>query len=1034
MFSPGQIVSLRVDPTREGPIIEVLPSIGGAPRYRVYHGPNHIGEYDQGQLIAAAPPRPSSALLGALLDGRTLEEPVFRARVTAERLSHPQVDALYALQAARIQYVPFQYKPLLRLLRAERPRMLIADEVGVGKTIEAGLILKELQARQDIAKVLIVCPKALVGKWRMEMRRFDEEFRPLSAEALRYCLREMSVEDTWPSEYNRAIAHLELLRISDYLEGDPGKREQPGLLTLDPAPRWDLVIVDEAHHLRNTETNANILGRFLAEQSETLLFLSATPVHVGSQNLWQLLHLLRPELFEDQAVFEAMVEPNRFLAAALRLVRTRAPEGTWQQEAAAALLEAVRTEWGQQVLAGDPRMVEWQTRMRRSSPLTDEERIRCMRDLEEVHPFAHIMNRTRRRDIGRFTTREAHTIEVAFSTEQEQFYHSLIEFRRQVVMLKHDARVARLVSDTLERQAASCLPGLVPLLEQFLSTGRFTRRDIADDPDDEDLELPLPPTLIEHGRRLQALAADLPFEDAKLTALVRLIQDTLIGGGPGKLLLFSFFMHTLSYLERNLRAAGYRVAVITGAVPDDERERLRDRFRLPRSHANAVDVLLSSEVGSEGLDYQFCDRLVNYDIPWNPMRIEQRIGRVDRFGQQSDKVLIFNFITPGTVEERIFFRCFERLGVFRDTVGDLEEVLGDIVDDLTRVALDPSLTPEQAAARALQMADNALRHTEEQRRLEEESSSVLGVDQLADGEIDTLVAEGRFVGADDVRVLVERFLYAIGASLASEVGDTRWQLRVRGNARTELLQRIRALGRTDRSTLRFTKWLEGREPAMALTFDQPTALEHRDLPFVTPVHPLARAARAYWHSENEPLVAQLSVADEAIPAGQYLFVYDVWESLAIKPELRLVGMAWDLHAGRITSGVSATLLRLMQTARAPEHRSRIQREQIEAAWTGLDEAIFQERIQAADVLRERNHQLLARKIGSLDAYYRNRIERLQSELRRTQDARIIRMKQAEHDRISVDYEKQRAALEARRDTDIVHHRIAAGILEVIHAQ
>lgn len=178
MFSPGDIVCVRVDPARQGPVIEVLAPIGGVPRYRVYHGPNKIGEYDHGQLIAATPPRPSSALLDALLDGRTLEEPVFRARVTAERLSHPQVDSLYALQAARIQYVPFQYKPLLRLLRAERPRMLIADEVGVGKTIEAGLILKELQARQDLGNILIVCPKALVRKWRMEMRRFDEEFRP----------------------------------------------------------------------------------------------------------------------------------------------------------------------------------------------------------------------------------------------------------------------------------------------------------------------------------------------------------------------------------------------------------------------------------------------------------------------------------------------------------------------------------------------------------------------------------------------------------------------------------------------------------------------------------------------------------------------------------------------------------------------------------------------------------------------------------------------------------------------------------------
>ena len=108
------------------------------------------------------------------------------------------------------------------------------------------------------------------------------------------------------------------------------------------------------------------------------------------------------------------------------------------------------------------------------------------------------------------------------------------------------------------------------------------------------------------------------------------------------------------------------MAIITGKVQDEEREALRNRFRLPRTDPDAIDILLSSEVGCEGLDYEFCDRMVNYDIPWNPMRIEQRIGRIDRFGQRSEKVLIYNFVTPGTVEERIFFRCFERIGVFRE--------------------------------------------------------------------------------------------------------------------------------------------------------------------------------------------------------------------------------------------------------------------------------------------------------------------------------------------------------------------------------
>ena len=140
------------------------------------------------------------------------------------------------------------------------------------------------------------------------------------------------------------------------------------------------------------------------------------------------------------------------------------------------------------------------------------------------------------------------------------------------------------------------------------------------------------------------------------------------------------------------------------------------------------------------------------------MRVEQRIGRIDRYGQKSEKILIFNFVTPGTVEERIFFRCFERLGIFRDTVGDLEEVLGNVVQDLTRVALDPNLSPEQAEEKAQQMADNVIRSSEEQRRLEAEGRGLLGLDEGFTEEVDTLVAEGRFVTPDDLRQMIEKFL------------------------------------------------------------------------------------------------------------------------------------------------------------------------------------------------------------------------------------------------------------------------------------
>jgi ATP-dependent helicase HepA len=184
------------------------------------------------------------------------------ARLTAERLSNPQIDHLYALHAARIRFVPFQLKPLLRFLHADQPRLLIADEVGVGKTIEAGLILRELQARQQVGNVLIVCPKALVTKWRAEMLRFDEQFVPLDSQSLRYCVRQAHLDGAWPQQYSRAIIHLELMRGENHLIGEPDKEARPGLLTLNPPPAFSLTIIDEAHHLRNPETRSPRAGPF----------------------------------------------------------------------------------------------------------------------------------------------------------------------------------------------------------------------------------------------------------------------------------------------------------------------------------------------------------------------------------------------------------------------------------------------------------------------------------------------------------------------------------------------------------------------------------------------------------------------------------------------------------------------------------------------------------------------------------------------------------------------------------------------------
>jgi superfamily II DNA/RNA helicase len=206
-----------------------------------------------------------------------------------------------------------------------------------------------------------------------------------------------------------------------------------------------------------------------------------------------------------------------------------------------------------------------------------------------------------------------------------------------------------------------------------------------------------------------AAARALPEEDAKLDRLIAVIEEKAALPN-NKLLVFSSFRHTLAYLARKLNERGVRVGLIHGDVPDHERRQRRAAFAASAEDPRTIDVLLSSEVGAEGLDYQFCDAIVNYDIPWNPMRIEQRIGRIDRYGQKSDTVLIYNFVTPGTVEFEIYDRCLLRIGIFERTIGGSEAVLGEIAEGIRRVVEDLSLSEGARKDRLQQIADNEIRH------------------------------------------------------------------------------------------------------------------------------------------------------------------------------------------------------------------------------------------------------------------------------------------------------------------------------------
>jgi SNF2 family DNA or RNA helicase len=352
-----------------------------------------------------------------------------------------------------------------------------------------------------------------------------------------------------------------------------------------------------------------------------------------------------------------MGQPNPFINIAVH--HCRAAGESWQEKARARLDEAARTDWGRHFLRGSPAFQRVCDCLG-EEPLGDAERVGLTRTIEEFYTFSPLINRTRRRDIGEFTTRKPETVTVDFTPAQRQLHDDLLDVIRRILAFCHGEQNVQFMMTTIRRQAASCLYGLAPLLRDIL-TGKLDQLELMEASDSGvEGDLGFLDQVRSDITSLLKRAENLDPHDPKVEAFVQVLteKNRLTNN---KALVFSTFRHTLAYLAGHVRSTGLRYGVIHGDVPDEERTELRRRFRLPKEDLEALDILLSSEVGCEGLDFEFCDFLINYDLPWNPMRIEQRIGRIDRYGQKSPAVAIVNFLTPGTVDAEIYTGRSHRL-------------------------------------------------------------------------------------------------------------------------------------------------------------------------------------------------------------------------------------------------------------------------------------------------------------------------------------------------------------------------------------
>ena len=999
MFRVGDLVALRSDPDTVVPIIGVMASATET-RYRVFQD-NRQATYYESQL------RPfERADETPLLSADDL-----RAHLTSLHLLSPSTANLYSLRSGRVHFVPYQYRPVVRLIRADRPRLLIADEVGVGKTIEAGLIIKELRARTDISSVLVICPKALVTerKWFVEMKRFDEHFEALDGRTLRHCLRETDLESEWPDRYARAIIPFSLFD-SDLLLGKEGRgsRASEGLLALDPPPRFDLVIVDEAHHIRNADTYLHQAVRYFCDNAQAAVFLTATPVQLGSQDLFTLLNVLRPDLVIDRPSFEQMAAPNGFINAAVGLCRAEGDR--WQAEARACLGQAAQTEWGCLFLRESPAFQDIYDRLAEER-IDDASRIRIIRSLEELYTFSPMINRTRRRDIGEFTTRRPETLTVEFTPDQRRLHDDLLGVVSRILARAHGEQNVNFMMTTIRRQAASCLYGLAPLLRDMLA-GKL---DSLEAMDGTDGETPVDAAFLAEIRAdIEALlrrADDLVPLDPKVQAFVRVLQDK-DQMANNKALAFSTFRHTLAYIEKHVADAGLRYGLVHGGIPDDQRAELRSRFALPKHDPEALDVLLSSEVGGEGLDFQFCDLLVNYDLPWNPMRIEQRIGRIDRYGQQSESVAIVNLVTPDTVDADIYERCLMRIGVFHHAVGGSEEILGEITREIHNIANSFTLTPEQRADRFQKLGDNKIRQVQEETALEEKQAELFGLTVPNQSWREEIAKAASFwLSAEALQRCVTAYLSSVADTDGDFLlGDKPLKtLRLGQKIRARLLDDFRKQPRsTDPVARQWEKWLRGADPLLPVTFDHETAAAEPKAVYLNVLHPLVRQAARYL-GRSKPVQVSLIASTETVPPSEYPFALYQWRNVGIRSDETLVAVTSDPKL----DGAVMSLLEVAvdEPAGTPPHEAAIER---------LDQRHHGQWRAARANHMENNRELVQHRRQSLNTSHRARSKLLEDQIGSATNDKIRRMKEAELARANYDYEHRVAELERLSESADIH--------------
>lgn len=822
-----------------------------------------------------------------IAQGRFGRVPDLRRHLTHIQLAGRLANLIYSMETTHTDFYAHQYKPVLAFLESPANGLLITDEVGLGKTIEAGLIWTELRARYEARRLLVICPAMLRDKWQRELaQRFGVEADIMGAEEVRKALQRPRAD--WP-DGRAIIASLQGLRPprewQKLIEETPNASHNLALAALlvdraEQEPLVDLLVIDEAHYLRNSESLTAKLGHLLRGVAEHIVLLTATPINIHDIDLFNLLNLVDPDNFQYRELFGQVLDANEPLVKARQLALDRTAS-------AVDIADLLRTAQTHSLLRHNCQLAQLIEHLP-TVDLTDTTARSQLADrIERANLFNNVITRTRKRDVTAFrVTRRARVRKAPMHPAEAEFYQTVTATIRAYACTCNINEGFLLAAP--QRQVSSCMAAAVRAWRRRAGLAdELLYEDFGYEPDEES-QSPLIEALIRQVLPTVDLRV-LEQCDSKYAILREVLTEYFRDDPQEKIVVFSYFRETLAYLAERLQQDGFSHQILVGGMAENKQDVI-ERF-----HDNPdIRILLSSEVASEGVDLQFCRMLVNYDLPWNPMRVEQRIGRLDRLGQLADSILILNLCYADTIDERILVRLYERLNLFERALGSMEAIIGEHIQSLARDLLSKQLTPEEEEQRIEQTAialDNQRRLRED---LEQQASSLIAHGGYILEQVQAIHEFSRRITDQDLLIFVRDYLdrHAPGYELRQPGLDPlELDLRLPPGLATrfdEYLRQQKLHSQTRLATgelirCRFINKVAGKRgagPEMISQFHPLPRFISQDLNRRQDVFPPVIAARlAVKH-----LKAQL-------PPGRYAFAISRWSFAGIRTEEELQARA-----------------------------------------------------------------------------------------------------------------------------------------------